>query len=447
MNIKRNILFVPDKEPGRMDGKLRCRVSWAGNKVAFGVGFRVEFDKWSKETQRCKNSTTHGKDKIQANVINREIQRFDTIIDDIFTRFEKDDSIPTANEFRNNFNITIGKTKNITDHPLSFYDVFDRFIEKESGLNSWSYSMIQKFGTFKNHLLEFRKDLSFQDLTSDLLTDFVAYEHTRGLYNTSIDKYIRYLRWFLRWAANNGYYSGRLHETFKPRLKGTDGSNRDVIHLTWDELMQLYDFDIDNAEKRLQSGKTEPLPTEMKKALARVRDVFCFCCFTGLRYSDVAKLSRYDIRDGCIHIVTQKTTDALKIELNKFSQAILDKYALQAFPENLALPVISNQKMNDQLKILCEIIGFDTPQRIVYYKGSQRFEDVYPKYAVISTHTGRRTFIVNALYLGIASEVVMKWTGHKTYASMKPYIKIVDELKVREMDKFNQAVPGVKKGD
>ena len=103
--------------------------------------------------------------------------------------------------------------------------------------------------------------------------------------------------------------------------------------------------------------------------------------------------------------------------------------------------------MNDHLKVLCEIVGFDTPQRIVYYKGSQRFEDVYPKYAVISTHTGRRTFIVNALYLGIASEVVMKWTGHKTYASMKPYIKIVDELKAREMDKFNQIVPGVKKGD
>jgi integrase len=447
MNIKRNILFVPDKEPGRADGKLRCRVSWDGNKVAFGVGFRVDFDKWSKDTQRCKNSTTHGKDKVQANVINREIQRFDTIIESIFTGYEKDNKIPTANEFRNDFNVAIGKAKKEVEKTVSFFDVFDEFIDKESSLNSWSYSMIQKFGTFKNHLLEFRKDLSFQELTTVLLTDFVAYEHTRGLYNTSIDKDIRYLRWFLRWAANNGYYSGRLHETFRPRLKGTDGSNRDVIHLTWDELMQLYEFDIDNAEKRLQSGELIPLRTEQKEALKHVRDVFCFCCFTGLRYSDAAKLTKYDIRDGCIHIVTQKTTDALKIELNNFSKAILDKYASVALPKNLALPVISNQKMNDQLKVLCELVGFDTPQRIVYYKGSQRYEDVFPKYAVISTHTGRRTFIVNALYLGISSEVVMKWTGHKTYASMKPYMKIVDDLKAREMDKFNQLVPGVKKGD
>lgn len=55
----------------------------------------------------------------------------------------------------------------------------------------------------------------------------------------------------------------------------------------------------------------------------------------------------------------------------------------------------------------------------------------------MSSHIGRRTFIVNGLYLGIPAEVIMKWTGHKDYQTMKPYIAIVDVLKT-EMNKFNK---------
>ena len=50
---------------------------------------------------------------------------------------------------------------------------------------------------------------------------------------------------------------------------------------------------------------------------------------------------------------------------------------------------------------------------------------------------GRRTFIVNALSLGIPPNVVMKWTGHNDYKAMKPYIDIVDSIKAREMTKLN----------
>jgi Phage integrase family. len=55
-----------------------------------------------------------------------------------------------------------------------------------------------------------------------------------------------------------------------------------------------------------------------------------------------------------------------------------------------------------------------------------------------SAHTtGRRTFIVNALSLGIPPNIVMKWTGHSDYSSMKPYIDIVDDIKATSMTKFN----------
>jgi integrase len=96
-----------------------------------------------------------------------------------------------------------------------------------------------------------------------------------------------------------------------------------------------------------------------------------------------------------------------------------------------------NKIMNKYLKEICKIAGFNEPQRIVYFIGNERHEEVYPKYELLTTHCGRRTFIVNSLFLGIPAEVVMKWTGHKDYESMKPYIKIVDELKIEHMKKFD----------
>lgn len=104
----------------------------------------------------------------------------------------------------------------------------------------------------------------------------------------------------------------------------------------------------------------------------------------------------------------------------------------------IEIPVYSNQKMNDHLKVIGEKAGFKTPIRVVYWQGDNRREDVKLKYDLLTTHCGRRTFIVNGLYLGISTEVIMKWTGHADYNAMKPYIAIVDELKQKEMSKFDR---------
>jgi integrase len=246
--------------------------------------------------------------------------------------------------------------------------------------------------------------------------------HSIEMRNTTIAKNVAFVKWFLRWTFGKGYYTGNLHLTWKPKFKGTDGNQKEVIFLSWNELMRLYNYEV----------------PESKQYLERVRDVFCFTCFTSLRYSDVAKLSRSDVKPTHISIVTQKTTDSLKIELNKYSLAILDKYKDVPFPNNKVLPVISNVRMNIYLKELGQLAGLNDPQRIVYFKGSQRVEEVYPKYELLTTHCGRRTFIVNSLYLGIPAEVIMRWTGHSDFKAMKPYVKIVDELKEQEMNKFNE---------
>jgi len=195
-----------------------------------------------------------------------------------------------------------------------------------------------------------------------------------------------------------------------------------VIFLTWEELNKLKNYQI----------------PETKQYLERVRDVFLFCCFTGLRYSDVHNLKKSDIRDGFIEITTVKTAERLIIELNNHSKAILDKYKDVEFEGHKALPVISNQKMNDYLKELGELAEINEPVSETYYKGSRRIDTITPKYALLGTHAGRRTFICNALALGIPAQVVMKWTGHSDYKAMKPYIDIADDVKANAMNKFNQ---------
>ena len=292
--------------------------------------------------------------------------------------------------------------------------------------NNWTKSTYTKFSSLKTHLLNYNKKSKFtlEGFDKASFAGFVAYLQTSvGQLNTTVAKNVGFLRWFLRWAAANGYYSGLAHLQYRPRFKGLDC--KEVIYLEWEELLHFLNFEF---------------PAN-KPSLPAVRDVFCFCCFTGLRYSDVAKLRRSDIHreqtPPYMSIVTKKTTARLHIELNKYALALLDKYEGVGLPDDKALPVISNVKMNENLHEAAEAAGIDEPVNIVSYVGSKRSEVVVPKYSVLTTHAGRRTFIVNALRLGIPAPVIMEWTGHSDFKAMKPYIKIVNVAKVENMERFN----------
>ena len=115
----------------------------------------------------------------------------------------------------------------------------------------------------------------------------------------------------------------------------------------------------------------------------------------------------------------------------------MEKYKDVPFTDNKALPNLTNQAMNRDIKDLCKLACINEEIRITTYKGSTRTDSVYQKWKKVGTHTGRRTFIVNALSLGISPSIVMKWTGHSDYKAMKPYIDIVDSAKAKSMTKFN----------
>jgi integrase len=422
--MKRAIKF--DLFPQKSDCRpIRARVSYGGKRVDVRVGYSIEVEKWDSVVMRVRAGYKN-KYKQSANEINKAIAGAETAIEEIFARFELlEKRCPSPEELKQGFYRSIGKKQEPSEqsNEMSFHKAYSEFTRTVGETNNWTRATYYKFSTLLNHLDEFNGELSFGTLDETTLQGLVVYFLKKDMRNTTVSKYIRFMRWFLRWAYNKGYFGLNVHETFRPKFKGIDGNAKEVIYLEWEELQHLYSFDI---------------PDNRRRSLSTVRDVFCFCCFTGLRYSDVAKLRRSDIRESHIRVVTQKTVDGLIIELNKYSEAILKKYEDVRFPGDLALPIISNQKMNDYLKELGELAGLDEPQRIVFFKGNSRHEEVFPKYALLTTHCGRRTFIVNALRLGVPAEVIMKWTGHSDYNAMKPYIKIVDKLKVSEMSKFNR---------
>ena len=429
MNIKRNIIFT--LESRKKDGVLitenvpiRMRVNFASKRIEFTTGYRIDAAKWDADKQRVKNGCSN-KLKQSASEINASLLEYYTEIQSIFKRFEVEDVIPTPEQIKEAFNAL---HKPVSEEPkpkkealpCDFFQVFDDFVEDCGRQNNWTDSTFEKFAAVKNHLTNFREGLTFEFFDERGLNDYISYlRDVKEMRNTTIGKQLSFLKWFLRWAFKKGVHQNNAYDSYKPKLKSTQ---KKIIFLTWDELNRLREFKI---------------PSN-KQALERVRDVFLFQCFTGLRYSDVFNLRRSDIKGDHIEVTTVKTSDSLIIELNNHSKAILDKYKDVAFENDKVLPVITNQKMNDYLKELAEMAGIDEPVRQTYYKGNERIDDVTPKYALLGTHAGRRTFICNALALGIPPQVVMKWTGHSDYKAMKPYIDIADDIKANAMSKFNQ---------
>lgn len=403
---------------------IRLRVSWSGCRADIRSGYVVAPSKWDAANGVVRPNTRNAFGQ-GAGEINRQLSRLCSLVEEVLARFELDNRRnPNAKEFKAAFDLAAGRSEKPKEE-TDFYQIYDKFTAAEGYDKNWTKATFTKFDALRSHLKAWRSALSLSDFSKEDFADFVkAYLIKRQrMLNPSVDKNIGFLRWFLRWSAANGYYNGLAHLQYRPRLPGLDC--KEVIYLEWEELQRFLNFNF---------------PAK-KPSFAPARDVFCFCCFTGLRYSDVAKLRRSDLHLSAtppyMVVVTQKTNDRLHIELNKYALAILDKYKDVRFPRGSALPVVANATMNEHLHDAAEAAGLNDPVRIVQFCGNERMENVVPKYAALTTHAGRRTFIVNALRLGVPAPVIMEWTGHSDYKAMKPYIKIVDASKIENMAKFD----------
>ena len=429
---------------------VQLHVSYRGDRTKVSTGCQVNSaGAWDNTLEEVRSGYEGPNGETTAS-INKTINKYKESMVWAFKFFDVNDVVPTMSQVIEKFKErllggAVLQPKREKKEPKnakapSFFEVFDMFTAESGEKNAWTAATFEKMAALKEDLTSFNNNIQFADLDEAGLTSFVRYlredkvlktprkkkedrskddtDATIGLKNSTIEKKLGYLRWFLKWATNKGYNSNLAYKTFKPTLKATQ---KKVIYLTTEEQDRLWSLELSGDNTYL-----EP-----------VRDVFIFCCFTGLRHSDAYQLRRIDDKGDHIEVTTVKTADSLSIELNDIARYILDKYKTVEFPKGKALPVLENQSMNRDLKVLCKLAGIDEEIRITTYKGNVRQDTIKQKWELIGTHTARRTFIVTALSRGIPPNVVMKWTGHSDYKSMKPYIDIVDSVKAKAMSKFN----------
>ena len=304
------------------------------------------------------------------------------------------------------------------------FDFMDKYINDH--LNTRAPGSLSVYKSVKKHLEDYcsskKKVITFTDLDYSFFQDFQNFLLTpRKVYvpsknptlkgrwksiclnNTTVAKQLSTIKTFINYAKVKGFEVNDKFKDFKIKKETLE-----VVALTNEEFEKLFYFDLSGSKK-----------------LGQTRDVFCFACATGLRYSDLAELKRENIRAEELRIIVKKTKEPLIIPLTPYSKAILERYERSLKP----LPVISNQKLNDYIKELCERAEINEPIEIVRYVGSKRQTATYPKYKLIGVHTGRKTFATLSLEKGMSAEEVMTITGHKDYKSFKRYVNITEQRK------------------
>ncbi|PTB95690.1 hypothetical protein C9994_10595, partial [Marivirga lumbricoides] len=225
-------------------------------------------------------------------------------------------------------------------------------------------------------------------------------------------KYIGVLKMFLNWASREGYTTQVAFRDFHPIQQ----KNSIKVALSYEELDQIRQAEIPNDKKRLEN----------------VRSLFLLSCFTGLRYSDYIRIKEEHIKkdeagDLYIQIEQEKTGDFVDLPLTDEALAIVNSLI------DGSVKPISNQKMNTYVKELCELAEINEPFAVRTYRGKNYHETKKPKYELVSTHTGRRTFATNLLMRNIPAETVMQFTGHRDYKSFSKYVNIPKKAKMQSI--------------
>lgn len=423
------IRFVLHRRKDTPRQHLQMRVTPRGGKpISFATGISLTDSEWDPLLGIAKGRTP------QAAEANTLIAQWSQVVANIFTHYDSLNITPTAEQLRQAFSHATELADNATQYSpqatpsVTVLAAFTQFIIDHQHANAWANGSIVTFQSYRRMLGDYMPDTPINDIDVPWMESFhhwmVSVRNQQGV---TVDGNLAKMRIFLRWARKKGYYKGEADREYRPRVKGSGEKFRSIIFLTRDELKMVEKYTF--AERHYNVAK----------------DVFLFACYTGMRFSDVIKLSRADCHDDHISFITQKTSHALTVPLNDKAKEILDRYA-DCKPNrrqkvlgitNPALPTADIKTMNKHLRRIMKEIGIDTPVTHSYYIGNIRHNDTLPKYELISTHTARHTFIVTAISLGIPIPVIMEWTGHKNYEAMRPYIAIANETSTRAMARFN----------
>jgi integrase/recombinase XerD len=280
-----------------------------------------------------------------------------------------------------------------------------------------------------------RETLKHYLVTCNWLRDFEAWACLRLLVSTYDlalhDTLMAYLRDVRGLAPNTRYTAGkdlcRLFRYLREERGQVLAVEPGKLRVGWTETEKLY----------LRAEELERLRTAMlPAALVPVRDVFLFCCYTGLRYSDVLQLHGGNLEllpDGSgrvLRLLQTKTRTSVSIFLTSVASAILDKYACseREGPGARLLPVLANQAMNRYLKRIGKLAKLTRLVETADVRAGQIVKQAVPAYELLTVHAARHSFAVQSLLRGVPVAVLQRVMGHASITTTMIYAKVVEDF-------------------
>lgn len=234
---------------------------------------------------------------------------------------------------------------------------------------------------------------------------------------TNIQKYLNIIKGTCRDAKTQNI---EVNPEFEHKSFSFKREKTHDTYLNIEEINKIYNLDLSNNER-----------------LDNVRDWLIVGVWTGLRISDMKRLTAINSNNGTISIKTEKTSASAVIPIHHNVKAILDKRK-----GNFPRP-ISDPKFNEYIK---EVVSKAEITEMIYggksievklpsgEKAYRKKNDYYPKNELISSHTCRRSFATNH-YGKLPNKTIMAITTHSSEVQFEKYLK---QSHLEHIEKFKE---------
>jgi site-specific recombinase XerD len=398
MRTTLSLLFFLRKPKNYQSGDMSIylRITVDGQRTELAVSRKFDPDRWDAGNGRAIGS------KVDSRTLNAYLDDMQFKLYELQRRMSEQNELITAETLKNRYSGKAEKARTLIsvfeDHNIKMKTLVGEEFEK---------STLQRYETCLMHAKEFMQshynisDIPVTKIDFAFLNDFEYYlRSVRKCGNNSAIKYIKNLGKIVRICLGNGWLTVNPYINYKPKQKAV---HREA--LTKEELLQLTKkkFDVER--------------------LRTVRDMFVFCCYTGLAYVDVHKLKRSELVKGIdnklwIYTNRQKTDTLSRIPVLPAALSIIRAYEdhPQCIVKDALLPIMSNQKMNAYLKEIADLCKIKK---------------------LLTFHIARHTFATTVtLNNGVPIESVAKMMGHTNIKTTQIYAKVMDHKISEDMGKL-----------
>lgn len=395
--------------------QINLIVRWDNQKVTISTGEYTNPNDWIKSKQRLDVTKSNPRRIINAQ-INTRLSKFISDAELYFNEYQTlHHTKPSKSELLKLLNSKF-HNKVVMEKKKDLFEFMEVLImEMKTGINpknSKPYAK-QTPSTYNQCLLQLREfsthskmKVDFETIDLDFYYSFYEFLAThKGFRLNYVGKIIKTLKTFLNEALERKLTTNIAHKGRRFVAPKEKVSN---IYLNTNELHLLYNLDL-TSEPRLE----------------RVRDMFLFGCYTGLRFSDFSKVKRQyiNLANGTIHIPTQKTGEDVSLPILPIAKSIIAKY--QDKTPNSLPPSIANQTFNRYIKeVAMRIPELSEEITVEYHTQGKQISRTFKKWEKVSSHTARRSFATNLTLMGFQTQVIMRITGHRTESAFYTYLKM-----------------------